>query len=307
MGLRIRTNIASLNSQRRLIESTSMQQESMAKLASGERINKSADDAAGMAIGTKMKADARSLIQAKRNANDGISVVQTAEGGIAETTNMLIRLRELAIQAASDTIGDRERGFIQKEYGQLKDEIDRIANSTEFNGTRLLVGNGEHAPSGLPDGGNPFPHEIHVGKSYYPDADSMSERNPVNIIRIDLSSMGLHAESLGIGATDNDDGTNVVNRSSAQSSITRVDDALIKIADYRSYLGSVQSRLQTTVRNLSISVENLEESRSRIMDTDFAEETAKQTSASILQQAGTSVLSISNQLPKVALSLIQGI
>ena len=140
MGLRIRTNVTSLNAQRRLGQSTKAVADSTNKLASGKRINKAADDAAGLAISSNLTADIRSLNVAKRNANDGISLVQTAEGGLEETNNMLTRLRELAVQSASDTIGDTERGFIDKEYIALKDEIDRIASVTEFNGTRLLVG-----------------------------------------------------------------------------------------------------------------------------------------------------------------------
>lgn len=306
MGLRIRTNIASLNAQRRVAETTRNRIDSMAKLSSGERINKAADDAAGMAIANTMKADIRSLSQAKRNASDGISVLQTAEGGMAETTNMLIRLRELSIQAASDTIGTRERSFIQKEYSELKDEIDRISNSTEFNGTRLLIGDGEHAPEGLMEGGNPYPHEIQVGSTYLPDADSLSERNPINIIRLDMSDMATNTEALGIGAANNSDGTSVDTKENAQNSIARLDTALDQVANNRSYLGSMQSRLQSTVNNLSIVTENLNESKSRIVDTDFAEETAKQTTANILQQAGTSVLSTANSLPQIALNLIQG-
>ena len=156
MGLRIRTNVASLNAQRRLGQSTDAIGESGNKLASGERINKASDDAAGLAISENLRADVRSLNQAKRNALDGVSLVQTAEGGLNETTNMLVRLRELAVQAASDTVGNTERGFLDKEYQALKSEIDRIANSTEFNGTRLLVGQVD-LPEDMSSGANAFP------------------------------------------------------------------------------------------------------------------------------------------------------
>ena len=156
MGLRIRTNVASLNAQRQLAKTTTGIQESSAKLSSGKRINKAADDAAGLAISSNLNADVRSLQQAKRNANDGVSLVQTAEGSLVETTSMLTRLRELAVQAASDTVGETGRGFLDKEFVALKDEIDRIANATEFNGTRLLTGSAE-LPEELNTGSNPFP------------------------------------------------------------------------------------------------------------------------------------------------------
>ena len=172
----------------RLKLSTQSLQASMAKLSSGKRINKAADDAAGLAVSENLKADIRSLKMAARNANDGTSLVQTAEGkgSLVETSNMLIRLRELAVQAASDTIGNREREFLDKEYLQLKDEIDRIANATEFNGTRLLVGNAE-LPSDLNQPTNEFPFAIQVGKGYYRGADTADSRNPVNMIKIDFN------------------------------------------------------------------------------------------------------------------------
>ena len=165
MGLRIRTNTTSINAQRKLQDSTNMLRKTMAKLTSGERINKAADDAAGLAVSESLRADLRSLKMARRNANDGISLVQTTEGGLVETNNVLVRLRELAVQAASDTISDLERGFLDKEFVALKDEIERLAITTEFNGTRLLVGDAE-----LPEElgfSNAYPLEIQVGKDYF--------------------------------------------------------------------------------------------------------------------------------------------
>jgi len=161
----------------------------MTKVSSGERINKSADDAAGLAISENLRGDIRSLTQAQRNALDGVSLVQTAEGGLVETSNMLIRLRELATQAASDTIGNTERGFVNKEYVQLKDEIDRIANSTLFNGTRLLVGKAD-LPDELKNADDTFPLEIQVGKDYYEGkSDALDNRNPVNIVKLNFSDL----------------------------------------------------------------------------------------------------------------------
>lgn len=310
MGLRIRTNVASLNAQRRLGMSTDALNSSGNKLASGERINKAADDAAGLAISENLRADVRSLNQAKRNAMDGVSLVQTAEGGLMETTNMLVRLRELAVQSASDTIGNTERSFLDREYQALKMEIDRIANSTEFNGTRLLVGEtGPDMPEDLQTGQNPFPLEIQISKDYYPTSDSLEAENPVNIIRVDLG--GLNAYSTGENSLQlnqsvgGEEINGVSTKGEAQLSIGRLDDAITRVNDYRAYLGAIQNRLGSTIQNLGIQTENLDAARSRIRDTDFAAETAEFTKAKILQQAGTSVLAQANQSPTVALGLLQ--
>ncbi len=309
MGLRIRTNVASLNSQRRLGSSTEAVQNSMNKLASGSRINKAADDAAGLAISENLRADVRGLNMAKRNANDGVSLVQTAEGGLEETSNMLIRLRELSVQAASDTIGNTERGFLNKEYMQLKDEIDRIASSTEFNGTRLLVGDrAEDIPEELRTEANAFPLEIQVGKDYFAESDAIDNRNQVNIIKIDMSQLNAYTSGLGLGEAEPEEGgggTRVDTKANAQQSIAALDGAITKVNDYRSYLGAIQNRFQSSISNLGVQVENLDTARSRIRDADYAAETASFTQASILQQAGTSVLSQANQQPQIALSLLQ--
>ena len=304
MGLRIRTNITSLNAQRQLYNSTKSLQESMQKLASGERINKAADDAAGLAVSENLNADIRSLKMAKRNAADGVSLVQTAEGGLVETSNMLIRLRELAVQASSDTIGNHEREYLDKEYLALKDEIDRIASSTEFNGTRLLVGN---TPLSEELGGqtNSFPLEIQVSKDYYKLSDGADARSPINIIRLNFSDLNSYTTgegSLNIGR--NTEGTRVNTKMDAQQSISIVDEAISKVNAQRAYLGSSQNRLNSTIQNLGIQVENLSEARSRIRDTDYAEETASLTKANILQQAGTAILATANAQPQIALSLL---
>ncbi len=304
MGLRIRTNVSSVNAQRRLGAATEMLQDSSSKLASGQRINKAADDAAGLAISENMKADIRSLGQAKRNTADGVSLVQTAEGGLEETSNMLIRLRELAIQSASDTIGNTEREFLDKEFLQLKDEIDRIAVSTEFNGTRLLTGATDLSDE-LRSGDNPFPLEIQVNKDYFGGLDALDQDNPINIIRIDLNN--LNAFTTGDGSLElgrATEGARVNDKNAAQQSIATVDTAITKINEYRSYLGAIQNRLGATMSNLSVQVENLTEANSRIRDTDFAGETARLTQANILQQAGTSVLANANSQPQIALKLL---
>jgi flagellin len=309
MGLRIRTNVASLNAQRRLGSSTEALQGSMNKLASGSRINKAADDAAGLAVSENLRADVRGLNQARRNANDGVSLVQTAEGGLEETSNMLIRLRELAVQASSDTIGNEERGFLNQEYMQLKDEIDRIAASTEFNGTRLLVGEeAGNLPEELQTQANDFPLEIQVGKDYYSESDAIDKRNQVNIIKIDMSKLNAFTSGLGLGEAEPDEGgggTRVDNKVNAQQSINVVDGAINKVNEYRAYLGAIQNRFVSTISSLGVQVENLDSARSRVRDADYASETALFTQNSILQQAGTSVLSQANQQPQIALSLLQ--
>ena len=310
MGLRIRTNIASLTAQRRLGSSTEALQNSGNKLASGERINKAADDAAGLAISENLRADVRSLNQAKRNTLDGVSLVQTAEGGLMETTNMLVRLRELAVQSASDTIGMKERGFLDLEYQQLKSEIDRIASSTEFNGTRLLTGTTQIAED-MHKGENQFPLEVQVGKDYYRETDSLENKATVNVIRLDLNNIN------GFSTGDNslmldktmagEDVAGISVKHEAQLSIGRLDEAITTVNSYRAYLGAVQNRMTSTIANLGVQTENLDTARSRIRDTDFAAETAEYTKAKILQQAGTSVLAQANQQPQVALGLLQNL
>ena len=310
MGLTIKTNVASLTAQRRLGQSSDALQSSMNKLSSGSRINKAADDAAGLAISENLRADIRSLNVAKRNAMDGVSMVQTAEGGLEETTNMLVRLRELAVQASSDTIGKQERGFINKEYLQLKDEIDRIALSTEFNGTHLLMGDnakdfGDELMNGN-TGDNPL--EIQIGKDYYKDNDAIDARNPINIIKIDMSKLNAFTTgegSLNIGRAE--DGTQVIDKAAAQNSITALDSAINRVNEQRAYLGAIQNRFTSTIANLGSQTENLDTARSRIRDTDFAAETATYTQNKILEQAGTSVLGQANQMPQMALSLLQNL
>lgn len=307
MGLRIRTNIASINSQRRLARSTQAMQDSSGKLSSGKRINKAADDAAGLAISSNLNADVRSLSQAKRNASDGISLVQTAEGSLVETTSMLTRLRELAVQGASDTVGETERGFLNKEFIALKDEIDRIANATEFNGTRLLIGEAD-VQDEIANADGTYPLEIQIGKDYYDSADDVGERNQVNIIKIDLGKLNAFTDgdgSLGIGRAE--EGTQVDTKEDAQNSIMKLDDAIVQVSDYRAYLGSIQNRLGSTINNLGVQIENLTAASSRIEDTDFASETARYTSEKILQQAGSSVLAQANQQPQIALGLVQSL
>lgn len=278
----------------------------MEKLSSGFRINKAADDAAGLAISENLRTEVRGMQQARRNAQDGISLVQTAEGGLNEITNILSRLRELSVQSASDTIGPVERGFLQKEFGALKQEIDRIANSADFNGTKLLVGQTQ-LPAELEAGGNPPPLEIQVGTNWNQMLDGKEQQNPTNIIRIDVQEMNALTEgpnSLDIGGPESAEGTRIDTKELAQLSMDKLDKAIERVNSYRATLGAVQNRLQSAVSNLGNRIENLDAAKSRIKDADFAEETAGMTQQQILQQAGVAVLSQSNQLPQLALKLL---
>ncbi len=253
-----------------------MQNRSIERLSSGNRINRAGDDAAGLAISEHLKSDIRSQKQATRNANDGVSLVQVAEGGMNETGNILTRLRELSIQGASDTIGDTERGFIDKEVQQLKLEIDRIANTTEFNGHRLL------------DGSTPS-LDIQVGIHNIAANDRMS---------FESQSLMATLSALGVG------NLSTMTKESAQTNLEAIDTAITKINDNRSTLGALQNRLQSTIQNSEIYTENLATANSRIRDTDMAEETSDLTKANILTNATVSVLGQANQNPQVALKLL---
>lgn len=321
MGLRIQTNLQSLAALRDLENSSEQHNESMAKLSSGFRINKASDDAAGLAISDKLRAEIRSLSMAKRNANDGISLVQTAESGMNEISNILVRLRELSVQGASDTIGNKERGFIQKEYNSLKDEIDRITISTEYNGTMLLASSNMDLPESIRKQSNIPPLEIQVGKKWSDDTDGASAsgefaENPVNVIRVQFNKIntGTGKDGLNIGsaAEESIDSTGVFlegdensSRLRAQRSLEKLDDALGKLAGFRSDMGAVQSRLNSTIANLATQTENYSAANSRIRDVDYAEETAKLAQHNILRQAGVSILSQANQMPTMALNLLR--
>lgn len=275
MGLRINTNIASQEVQKNLRASNAAQESEFAKLSSGKRITKSADDAAGLAIAKKLEAETRGLRVAARNANDAISMVQVAEGGLNETTNILTRLRELSIQAGSDTVGEAERGYLSLEYEQLVQEADRISKTTNFNGRPLLQGQGDIL-------------QFQVG----------SAGNEHNRIELDAGATDASAESLGIS------GSNVRDKQGALDNLQVIDEAIAKVSGFRANFGSVQSRLQTSINNLEVSMVNQESARSRIEDVDVAESTAKVASGQIKNAAGTATLAQANQLGSSALRLI---
>jgi len=276
MGLRINTNLQALVAQRSLEINHRAQEQSMERLSSGSRINRAGDDAAGLAISDRMRANVRSLAQAGRNANDGISMVQVAEGGTNEISNILVRMRELSIQAASDTIGDKERGFINKEVVQLRSEVDRIASTTEFNGKKLLSGEGDKL-------------ELQVGLNNSPEQDRF---------HYDLQKQNVSAAALGVADI------NTETKEAAQENLGKIDGAIKMLSENRADVGALQNRLQSTINNLSIYEENLSAANSRIKDVDVAAESAELTKTNILSQAGTAVLSQANNNSMSALKLL---
>lgn len=308
MGLRIRTNVSAMEAQRSLKVASDHLRSSVQKQSSGFRINNAADDAAGLAISEKLRAEVRGINQAKRNSSDGISMVQTAEGGLTEIQDILVRLRELSIQGSSDTIGSQERGFLNDEFLALKDEIERVSKSTEFNGTRLLIGDPQSVESELVKNSNRHPLEIHIGSAYHALTDGIDADNPINIIRMDFSNIDALPKSgggLSIGTSDDESGANLGSKLKAHEAVNRIDNAGQKIAEYRAYLGSIQNRLISTTANLSTASETMSAAKSRIKDIDYAEETAFMTQESIVQQAGSAVLLQANQKPEIALGLLQ--
>lgn len=276
MGFRVTTNMAAINAQRNLVGSQRAMSKSMAQLASGSRINIAADDAAGLAISENMKAQIRSVRQANRNANDGISMVQTAEGGLNEISNIVIRLRELGIQAASDTVGETERGFLDKEVQQLKDEMQRIANVTTWGKTKLL------------DGSTPA-FDFQVGIYNNESEDRISFDSSSNVATLDA-----------LGLTD----VSYQTKEGAQAALASLDTAQTTVNGMRANLGALQNRLTSTIDNLGVSEENLNAANSRIRDTDVAQASAEMTRNSILLQASTSTLAQANQVNQMALKLL---
>jgi flagellin len=277
MGLRINTNVPALIAQRNLRTTRGSLDRSLERLSSGSRINHAGDDAAGLAISESLRAQIRGLGQAERNAQDGISLVQVAEGAMAEVSNILIRMRELGVQAASDTIGPQERRFLDTEFQQLLQEIDRIAQSTAFNGVPLLNG----ATTSF---------EVQIGTKNNPAVDRVK--------MFDGNGADINVVALGINLS------NVADKSSAQNSLSSIDSALGSVTAIRAEFGAMQNRLQSIINNIAISKENLASANSRIRDTDVAEETTELTKNQILMQSGVAVLGQANTTIKTALGLL---
>ncbi|MCP4572072.1 MAG: flagellin FliC [bacterium] len=274
MGIRVNTNIASLSAQRHLYNTTTNFQKSMEKLSSGMRINRAGDDAAGLAISESLRSDIRAMQQASRNAADGISLVQVGEGALDEVSNILIRMKELAEQSINGTLGNSERAYLDSERISLEEEIDRIAAGTEFNGVFLLSG-----------GAGTVDIQVGIGST------------PTDRVQIDLGNP-MDAAAIGIS-------TGIDTALNAQAAMAEVDGALAAVSSIRANFGAVQNRLETSIRNIGMTTENLAAANSRIRDVDVALETSNMTSLQILQQAGVSILTQANNTSQLALSLMQ--
>ncbi len=280
MAISILTNVASLNAQRNLNTTQTALSASIGRLSSGMRINNAADDAAGLGISENLKADLRSLSQASRNANDGVSMSQVAEGSMNEMQGIVTRMRELSVQSANQTLGSTERGYIQTEFGQLRNEINRISAVTEFNGQKLVDGS---ASAGL---------SFQVGMQ-----NTANDRISMSITKLTTSTLG--STSLHIASASLSTATN------ARNALGAFDKAIEQLSTARAKVGAVQNRMQVTISNLAVAHENLSAANSRIRDVDVASETSQLTKAQILSQAGLAVLSQANQLPNSALSLLR--
>lgn len=278
MGLRISTNLSSLSAQRSLAGSSREINKSFNQLASGSRITRSADDAAGLSISESLKSRIRGLYQAQRNANDGMSMVQVSEGGLGELSNILTRMRELGVQAASDTVGDQERSFIDKEVQQLKQEMQRIAKTTRWGDQILLDGSARD-----------FAFQVDVGNDESFDRITFSAKDQNSTI-----------DNLGVDRFD------YSTREGAREALGLVEKAQRQVNGYRANLGAMQSRMQTTVDQLGIVIENFSAANSRIRDTDMAQSTAELARNSVLQNASVGILAQANNQTSGALRLLNG-
>lgn len=274
MGLRIQTNMASISAQKVLSKQQTRAEHASQALAGGSRIVKAGDDAAGLAISESMRAQVRGMQMARTNSFNAVSAIQVSEGGLNEVSNILVRLRELGIQAASDNIGDKERSFLDLEAKNIIEEADRIAKTTVFGDKRLLDGSGGQ-------------QTFHVG----------AFGGEENTISYDLSSNATASE-LGI------DGLSLSDKDGAKDLLNVVDNAMQKVGEMRANFGAIQNRLETTTANLDTQIENLSAARSRISDTDIAKESSELASAQVLQSAAVSVLAQANQFPQIALKLV---
>ena len=276
MGLRVTTNIASISAQRTMANSQREIQKSFSQLSSGSRITKAADDAAGLSISETLKSTVRGYTQAQRNANDGISMVQVSEGGLGEISNILTRMRELGVQAASDTVGDVERGFVDKEVQQLKSEMQRIAMTTRWGSQNLLDGSGEE-----------YGFQVDINN------DDFNDR-----ISFDASQQDATVSTLGV------DGFDFSTKDGAREALEMLETSQRQVNGYRANLGAIQNRLISTTENLGVAIENFSAANSRVRDTDMAQSSAEAARNNILLQASVGVLAQANQQPASALRLL---
>jgi flagellin len=271
----IKTNTLSLSSQRNLSKTQSMLSKNIERISSGFRINRAADDAAGQAITTQQEAEIRSLDQAKRNAMDGVSMLQTAEGAVGDVTNMVIRMRELAIQSANGSLNDDQRALIQPEVDQLLEAINQIAGSTTFNGVQLTDGSGGAL-------------NFQVG----------IQASGINVINIDFDNFDVTASALAVDSVD------LSTQAGAQGALSALDAALGTLSTARSQIGALENQFEVVINNISVRTENTRAAQGRIRDTDIANEFAELTKQQILSQAGAAMLAQANSAPQIALSLL---
>lgn len=290
MGLRIKSNVESLVAQRQLSQNRSEMGNSLEKLASGLRINRSADDAAGLAVSESMRARIRGLAQAKRNANDGISLLQVAEGSMSEFNNILVRMRELTTQAASDTVAPKERSYLNREFEQLNEELLRIKDDTEFNGIKIFSGE----------------QESDLGIQVGINASSEGEESP-GVIRIKLDTVAdLNQAISDLPQSIEGDSGQSLGGGDTTDVFLAIDGAMDKVTDFRASLGALQSRMNSAITTIDVSSENMSAAVSRIRDVDYASETARLAQSKILTAASTSVLAQANQTPETVLTLLRG-
>lgn len=280
MSISVLTNVSSLNAQRNLASTQNALAASVGRLSSGMRINTAADDAAGLGISENLKSNLRSLAQAQRNANDGISMSQVAEGSMSDMQGIVSRMRELSVQSANATLGNNERGYIQTEFAQLSAEINRISAVTDFNGQKLLDGS---ASTGL---------SFQIGIQ-----NTSNDRIAMSITKLTTSTLGLSALHLA--------SVSLSTASSSQQAMAAFDKAIQQLSQARAKVGATQNRMTVTVSNLAVAQENLTAANSRIRDVDVAAESSNLTKSQILSQAGLAVLAQANQLPQSALSLLR--
>ncbi|MBT2731853.1 flagellin [Carnobacterium sp. ISL-102] len=293
--MRINTNTAAMNTYSQLTSANASKSSSLAKLSSGLRINKAGDDAAGLAISEKMKNQISGMTQASRNAQDGISLIQTAEGGLTETHSILNRMRDLAVQAKNDTNTDDDRGAIQKEMNSLTSEIDRIANQTEFNGKSLLTAK-DTTTGAATAADTKFTFQIGANKG---------QDITLDIKNMTAKSLGIDSAAVGDTAVPLDVSKVGITAGEFDTVIGTIDTAISKVSTERANLGATQNRLDHTVSNLATTKENLSEANSRITDVDMAEEMMSFTKSNILSQASTAMLAQANQMPQGVLQLLQ--
>ncbi len=287
MAMTVNTNTFSMNAQRQLMRTEGGLQTSMQRLSSGLRINSAKDDAAGLQIANRMSAQIGGLSVAMRNANDGISLAQTAEGAMEEMTNSLLRMRELALQASNGTYGTDDLAALNSEFSALLTEIDRVAVTTEFNGTALLSANNT---------------SISIAVDY---DDGATNNIDIEIGDFNIAAFGDSSGHTGGGSGADISGATIATTAGANAALTSIDTALQAVDTQRAGLGAVQNRLSSTINNLANVRENLTASKSRVMDTDFAAETANLSKYQVMQQAGTAVLAQANAIPQNVLSLLR--